>query len=135
MRARQVIKTNNKQELSNQNRLGYGRERNRGRRAKGEAKEAGLVLRNSVKTLLQTATRRGGESEMLYRDLEIARDVQRASFPQHPPVIPGLNVASFYKPALCVGGDYYDFLPFRDGAWGIAIGDVCGKGIAAALVM
>jgi len=88
-----------------------------------------------VKTFLQTATGQGVESEMVYRDLEIARDVQRASFPEQPPVIPGLRVASFYQPALCVGGDYYDFLPFRDGAWGIAIGDVCGKGIAAALVM
>jgi len=93
------------------------------------------VLRNSVETFLQTAKGQGVESEMVHRDLEIARDVQRASFPEQPPVIPGLSVASFYQPALCVGGDYYDFLPFRDGAWGIAIGDVCGKGIAAALVM
>ena len=93
------------------------------------------MLRNSVKTLLQTATRPEIKSGELHRDLEIARDVQRAAFPELPPVIPGLNVASFYKPALCVGGDYYDFLPFRDGAWGIAIGDVSGKGIAAALVM
>jgi len=93
------------------------------------------VLRNSVKTFLQTATRPEIKSRELHRDLEIARDVQRAAFPEQPPIIPGLNVASFYKPALCVGGDYYDFLPFRDGAWGIAIGDVSGKGIAAALVM
>ena len=93
------------------------------------------MLRTSVKTFLQTATRPEIKAGELHRDLEIARDVQRAAFPEQPPVIPGLNVASFYKPALCVGGDYYDFLPFRDGAWGIAIGDVSGKGIAAALVM
>jgi phosphoserine phosphatase RsbU/P len=50
-------------------------------------------------------------------------------------VIPGLNCASYYKPAHSVGGDYYDCLPLRNGAWRIAIGDVSGNGIGAALVM
>jgi phosphoserine phosphatase RsbU/P len=76
-----------------------------------------------------------GDSSTLHRDLEIARDVQRASFPQEIPTIPGLTCASFYQPAHSVGGDYYDFLPLPSGAWGIAIGDVCGKGIGAALLM
>jgi sigma-B regulation protein RsbU (phosphoserine phosphatase) len=67
--------------------------------------------------------------------LEIAKNVQEASFPQRPPAIPGLNCSTFYKPAHSIGGDYYDFLPLKDGAWGIAIGDVSGKGIGAALVM
>ena len=77
----------------------------------------------------------GEESGFLHRDLEIAKKVQKASFPKRPPAIPGLKCASFYKPAHSVGGDYYDFLPFEDGAWGIAVGDVSGKGIGAALVM
>jgi sigma-B regulation protein RsbU (phosphoserine phosphatase) len=47
----------------------------------------------------------------------------------------GLTFKSFYMPAHKVGGDYYDFLRLRDNAWGIAIGDVSGKGVAAALVM
>lgn len=72
---------------------------------------------------------------VLKRDLAIATEVQRASFPQQLPVIPGLNCASFYKPARSIGGDYYDFLALPDGSWGIAIGDVSGKGIGAALVM
>ena len=75
------------------------------------------------------------DSASLHRDLAIAREVQRASFPQRPPGIPGLSFASFYKPVLCVGGDYYDVLPLQNGAWGIGIGDVSGKGIGAALVM
>jgi phosphoserine phosphatase RsbU/P len=75
------------------------------------------------------------DSASLHRDLAIAKEVQKASFPQRAPAIPGLNFASFYKPALCVGGDYYDVLGFRDGAWGIAIGDVSGKGSGAALVL
>jgi sigma-B regulation protein RsbU (phosphoserine phosphatase) len=41
----------------------------------------------------------------------------------------------FYKPAHSIGGDYYDFLPLGADRWGIAIGDVCGKGIGAALLM
>jgi len=69
------------------------------------------------------------------RDLFTASEVQRASFPQQPPSIPGLSCTSFCEPARTVGGDYYDFLPLRNGAWGIAIGDVSGKGIGAALVM
>jgi phosphoserine phosphatase RsbU/P len=74
-------------------------------------------------------------SASLQRELAIASEVQKASFPQRPHAIPGVNVATFYKPALSLGGDYYDFLAFRDGAWGIAIGDVSGKGIGAALVL
>lgn len=68
-------------------------------------------------------------------ELQLASEVQKASFPQQSPAIPGLTCASFYEPARTVGGDYYDFLPLRDGAWGIAIGDVSGKGVGAALVM
>lgn len=68
-------------------------------------------------------------------ELQLASEVQKASFPQQPPAIPGLTCTSFYEPARTVGGDYYDFLPLRDGAWGIAIGDVSGKGVGAALVM
>jgi phosphoserine phosphatase RsbU/P len=71
----------------------------------------------------------------LRRDLAGAREVQKASFPLVPPAIQGLKCVAFYRPAHGVGGDYYDFLPLHNGAWGIAIGDVSGKGIAAALVM
>ena len=70
-----------------------------------------------------------------HRELALASDVQRASFPQHLPGIQGLTCKSLYMPAHKVGGDYYDFLRLHDNAWGIAIGDVSGKGVAAALVM
>jgi sigma-B regulation protein RsbU (phosphoserine phosphatase) len=75
------------------------------------------------------------EFGLLHRDLEIARKVQKASFPQKSPAIPGLQCATFYRPARSIGGDYYDFLPLDDGTWGIAVGDGSGKGIGAALVM
>jgi phosphoserine phosphatase RsbU/P len=76
-----------------------------------------------------------GDALVSRREMEIARDVQRASFPQPTAAIPGLTCATFYEPARTVGGDYYDFIPLPGGAWGIAIGDVSGKGIGAALVM
>ena len=70
-----------------------------------------------------------------HRELAIARDVQRASFPRQFPEIQRLTCKSIYMPAHKVGGDYYDFLRLQDNALGIAIGDVSGKGVAAALVM
>ena len=68
-------------------------------------------------------------------ELSIAREVQQASLPRRFREIPGLAYVSHYRPARCVGGDYYDFLPLQDGRWGIAIADVSGKGFGAALVM
>jgi sigma-B regulation protein RsbU (phosphoserine phosphatase) len=67
--------------------------------------------------------------------LEGAKDVQRAFFPPQSLSIPCLSCETFYKPAQDIGGDYYDFLPLERGRWGIAIGDVSGKGIGAALIM
>lgn len=68
------------------------------------------------------------------KEMEDAKEVHRAFFPQEDFSIPGLDCEIFYRPARCIGGDYYDFLPLPD-RWGIAIGDVCGKGISAALLM
>ena len=102
---------------------------------RGQGKEAGLLLRNHVETFLQFLKKAELDPLFFDRNLEIARDVQKAFIPQEPPCIPGLSCATFYKPAHSIGGDYYDFLQLDDGRWGIAIGDVSGKGIGAALVM
>ena len=74
-------------------------------------------------------------SERLKRELEIARDVQQHLFPQIHTAIPGVEYAGSCRPALGVGGDYYDFLELPGGRLGLAIGDVSGKGISAALLM
>jgi len=75
------------------------------------------------------------DSGFLRLDLKMAREVQKAFIPQYPLSIPGLEFETFYKPAHSVSGDYYDFFRVSSGQWGIAIGDVSGKGMGAALVM
>ena len=75
------------------------------------------------------------EYSELGQDMKDAKEVRNAFFPQETLSIPGLAFETFYKPARCIGGDFYDFLSLRVDHWGIAIGDVCGKGISAALLM
>jgi sigma-B regulation protein RsbU (phosphoserine phosphatase) len=71
----------------------------------------------------------------LKRDLEIARDIQRAMLPQEMVTGGGLEAYGFTRPANTVGGDFYDVLPMPDGRLIIALGDVSGKGSPAALLM
>ena len=73
--------------------------------------------------------------ERLNRELEIAREVQEHLFPQRFPAIAGLDYFGLCRPAREVGGDYYDFLELPGGKLGVALGDVSGKGIGAALMM
>lgn len=75
------------------------------------------------------------EVSNLERDLELSRNVQRALLPQDVPNIPGLELAAFLRPAQIVGGDFFDFLRFRDGKYGLLIGDVVGHGVSAGLFM
>jgi phosphoserine phosphatase RsbU/P len=97
------------------------------------ASQTGLALENAH--LTEQMRREVAQRERLDRELEIAREVQQRLFPQKLPVVEGLDFAGYCRPALGVGGDYYDFIRLPDGCLGIAIGDVSGKGIAAALMM
>ena len=100
---------------------------------KSVAAQTGLALENA--NLLQTIADEVAQRERLNREVEIAREVQERLFPQKLPIIQGLDFAGHCRPALGVGGDYYDFLALPKGNLGVAIGDVSGKGIAAALMM
>ena len=105
---------------------------------KGRGREAGLLLRNHVETIVEFLKKSESDSgfhRALRRDLEGAKDVQQAFFPPETLSIPCLACETFYQPARGIGGDYYDFLSLEGGRWGIAIGDVSGKGIGAALLM
>jgi phosphoserine phosphatase RsbU/P len=68
-------------------------------------------------------------------ELEIAKGVQSRLFPQTLPALSTLDYAGLCIQARQVGGDYYDFLELGGGRMGFVIGDVAGKGIAAALLM
>ncbi len=72
--------------------------------------------------------------QRMARDLERARHVQHALLPAEKPEIRGIEVATRYLPALELGGDFYDFLPYGGERLAIAVGDVAGKGSAAALL-
>ncbi len=67
-------------------------------------------------------------------ELSLARDIQQRLLPTHIPDFTSFQIASFIHPCEAVGGDYYDFIPISTKYLGIAIGDICGKGVPAALL-
>src|SRR6201996_865270 len=73
--------------------------------------------------------------ERIEQQLNVARLVQRQFLPKSLPELPGWQTAAFYRPALVVGGDFYDFIPLPGGQVMVVIGDVTDKGVPAALVM
>jgi predicted permease len=75
------------------------------------------------------------EQETLRRDIALASDVQRRLLPDAPPRGECADFAAISVPARRIGGDYYDFVELGDGRIGIALADVSGKGVAAALIM
>ena len=97
------------------------------------ATQTGFALENS--RLTEAVAREAAQRERLNAEVDIAREVQERLFPQELPKVKGLDYFGSCRPALGVGGDYYDFLELPHGKFGIAIGDVSGKGIGAALMM
>jgi sigma-B regulation protein RsbU (phosphoserine phosphatase) len=73
--------------------------------------------------------------ETMSREAQEARVMQQALLPKSSPYIPGFVISGLSIPARAVGGDWYDFIPFPDGRWGLVLADVSGKGTAAALLM
>lgn len=75
------------------------------------------------------------EAQRAQREMDVAREVQLRLLPVHVPFTGGVEVGFAYQAAQAVGGDYYDFFPLGEGRFGMAVGDVSGKGLAAALLM
>lgn len=71
----------------------------------------------------------------LERDMDFATQVQLGFLPKSRPQIEGYSFSDFYEAALSVGGDYFDYVKLPNGRIALAIGDVAGKGIPAALLM
>lgn len=109
-----------------------------GRPAYSEAEKQVLASSADVFALMienARLTERALEQQKLRRDLALAAEVQRRLLPPKPPEGLTTGLAAFTLPARTVGGDYYDFIDLGDGRIGIAVADVSGKGISAALVM
>jgi serine phosphatase RsbU (regulator of sigma subunit) len=75
------------------------------------------------------------QQERLERELQLAMEIQQRFQPTAPPVVPGYEFQGISFPCYEIGGDYYDFIQREDGRLVIALGDVSGKGTAAALLM
>ena len=93
------------------------------------ATHAGMAI-HSARAAEQLARR-----EKLERDLRVARQIQRSLLPANVPQVVGLDFAVHYEPAYQIGGDFYDFIWHDPAHLGLAVGDVAGKAISAALYM
>lgn len=90
---------------------------------------------NSMTASLERLLVEQREKERLQNELAIAQEVQANLFPRSRIALPMLEIHGVCLPARTVSGDYYDFLTFGDTGLGIALGDISGKGISAALLM
>ncbi len=93
------------------------------------AREASARVENAV--LHDRLVERAGHE----RDVQLARRIQERLLPHAAPVLPTVDLAGATVPAGEIGGDYYDFLPLGPRTLGVAIADVCGKGLPAALLL
>src|SRR5262249_23052980 len=93
------------------------------------ASQAAISIQNA--SMLESLLAR----ERLNRDLKIAEQVQKRFLPQVVPTVQGYEFFAYYQPTYEVGGDYYDFVPLPADRMAVAVADVSGKGVAAALMM
>ncbi len=90
---------------------------------------------NSMTASIENLIEEQKEKQRLQNELTIAQEVQAQLFPQHISQLASLEVYGFCRPARTVSGDYYDFLTVDSAKIILAVGDVSGKGISAALLM
>lgn len=100
-------------------------------------KEVMQVYAQQLALMIENArlTERALEHEKIRQDVALATEVQDRLLPQKSIETESITVAAFTLPARGIGGDCYDFLDLADNGVGIALADVAGKGIAAALIM
>lgn len=93
------------------------------------------TMASDLKDHIEELRRTTAEKERMTRELELAKGIQQSFLPSSIPHIEGADLAAINLPALEVGGDFYDFIPITKDNWGLAIADVSGKGVPAALFM
>ena len=89
------------------------------------------TMAGSLKSLLQQQR----EKDRMESELKVAQEVQNNLFPHSGISLPGFELFGVCQPARTIGGDYYDFIPFGTSQLYLALGDISGKGISAALLM
>src|SRR5216684_3016712 len=97
----------------------------------GELGESFNRMTGSINQLIEEENKR----RRLENEISIAREVQNQLFPSTLPSVPGVEIEAFCKAARSVSGDYYDFIELSPTHIAIAIADISGKGISAALLM
>jgi sigma-B regulation protein RsbU (phosphoserine phosphatase) len=97
----------------------------------GELAESFNQMTGSISTLIEEQNKR----QRLENEISIAREVQNQLFPSTLPSVPGVEIEAICKAARSVSGDYYDFIQLSPTHVAIAIADISGKGISAALLM
>jgi sigma-B regulation protein RsbU (phosphoserine phosphatase) len=101
-----------------------------------DAKVLGLLAHFAASAIESERLRQATAAALVMEhELTLAQSVQAHMLPQAPPVVPGLECAGYCRPALSVGGDYYDLLALPDDRFALTAGDVSGKGIPAAVMM
>lgn len=75
------------------------------------------------------------ELRQLENELELSQVIQRGLLPQQVPSIDGVNIAAFSRPAQILGGDYFDFIDFKNNSHGLIIADVSGHGVSAGMFL
>jgi phosphoserine phosphatase RsbU/P len=93
------------------------------------ASSAAIAIENA--RLYQVAVEKG----RMERELQVARELQASLLPRETPQVSGWGFAAWWRPALEVAGDYYDFIPLTGGQIGLLIADVSDKGMPSALFM
>lgn len=97
-----------------------------------------MMMAKRARSLLETVivqVRYEEQLKVIEREIEQAAQVQQHLIPTDPPQIKYLEIEAFYSPSRLVGGDYIDYIERPNGKYLIVIGDVSGKGIAAAMMM
>lgn len=90
---------------------------------------------NEMTTSISELIEEQRQKQRLEHEVSIAHEVQQQLFPSVLPSVPGLELAAICRPARVVSGDYYDFIQLGPSRVGIAVADISGKGIYAALLM
>ena len=90
---------------------------------------------NSMTQSVSTLIEEQGKRQKLENELSIAHEVQQELFPHTLPKLPGLELEAICRAARTVSGDYYDFIRISPTRLAIALADISGKGISAALLM